>query len=112
MIWAVGKVVFAGLVISFLSWLSGKNARLAGFLTAMPLTTLLALAIGQMEWGDPQQSVDYAKSILFALPLTLLFFVPFVLAGKFNLGFWTCYVSGIALLVVGYFIHNFITRAV
>jgi len=112
MLWAIGKVIFAGTVISFLSWLSGKNARLAGFLTALPLTTLLALAIGQVEWGNPQQSVNYAKSILFALPITFLFFVPFFLAQKFSLGFWTCYVSGIALLVVGYFIHNFITKAV
>jgi len=112
MLWAVGKVLFAGIVISFLSWLSGKNARLAGFLTALPLTTLLALAIGQVEWGNPEQSVNYAKSILFALPITFLFFAPFFLAEKLNLGFWTCYSSGIGLLVVGYFIHTFVTKAV
>ncbi|RLA62620.1 MAG: hypothetical protein DRQ89_08945 [Epsilonproteobacteria bacterium] len=112
MLWAVGKVLFAGIVISFLSWLSGKNARLAGFLTALPLTTLLALAIGQVEWGNPEQSVNYAKSILFALPITFLFFAPFFSAEKLNLGFWTCYSSGIGLLVVGYFIHTFVTKAV
>jgi len=112
MVWAIGKVLFSAVVISFLSWLSGKNARLAGFLTALPLMTLLALASGHVEWGNHQQSVDYAKSIFYALPLTLLFFVPFLLAQKLNLSFWTCYTSGIGLLVVGYFIHSYLTKAV
>jgi len=108
---AIGKTIVAAILISFVSWLSGRETGLAGFLTALPLTTLLALAFSHMEWGDTKQSVDYAKSVFVAIPVSLLFFIPFLLAQKFNLGFWMCYSSGILLLGVGYFVHNFLVKA-
>lgn len=107
----IGKTLLAAVLISFVSWLSGKKTGLAGFLTALPLTTLLALAFSHMEWGNAKQSVEYAKSVFVAIPVSLLFFVPFLLAQKLNLGFWTCYFSGVALLGLGYFIHNFVIKA-
>lgn len=105
MIW-VGKVVLSSIIISFVSWLSGKKTGLAGFLTALPLTTLLALAFSQLEWKDSSQSVAYAKGVFVAIPVSLMFFLPFLFAEKLNLGFWSCYLIGILLLGVGYFIHN------
>jgi hypothetical protein len=102
------KTVIAAMFISFVSWLAGKKTHLAGFITALPLTTLLALAFSQLEWKNPEQSVTYAKSIFYAIPLTLLFFVPFLLAVKFNLSFWFCYFSGLILLSLGYFIHAYL----
>lgn len=108
---AIGKTIVAAILISFVSWLSGKKTGLAGFLTALPLTTLLALAFSHMEWGDTKQSVEYAKSVFVAIPVSLLFFIPFLLSQKLNLGFWSCYSSGIVLLGVGYFIHNFLVKA-
>ena len=107
---AVGKVALAAIIISFVSWLSGKQTSLAGFLTALPLTTLLALAFSHLEWGNSEQSVEYAKSVFVAIPVSLLFFVPFLLAKKFQLNFWSCYTVGIALLFCGYFIHSAITK--
>ncbi|WP_417334723.1 hypothetical protein [Halobacteriovorax marinus] len=113
MMWlAIGKVVVAAVLISFVSWLSGKKTSLAGFITALPLTTLLALAFSHLEWGDSKQSVEYAKSVFVAIPVSLLFFVPFLFAQKLNLSFWTCYSSGIFLLGVGYFAHSFITKLI
>ena len=107
---AFGKVIISAVLISFVSWLSGKKTGLAGFLTALPLTTLLALAFSHMEWGDSKQSVEYAKSVFVAIPVSLLFFLPFLMAEKFNLNFWSCYSVGIALLGVGYFMHSYIVR--
>ncbi len=101
------KVLVAAVVISFVSWLAGKKTGLAGFLTALPLTSLLALAFAQLQWSEARQSVEYAKSIFIAVPVSLLFFVPFLFAERFQLGFWTCYLSGIVLLAVGYWIHTF-----
>lgn len=100
------KTLLAAIIISFVSWLAGKKVGLAGFITALPLTTLLALAFSHMEYKDSAQSVAYAKSIFTAIPVSLLFFVPFLLAQKFNLSFWNCYVSGIILLGLGYFVHK------
>ncbi len=107
---AIGKVIVASILISFVSWLSGKKIGLAGFITALPITTLIALAFSHLEWGDSKQSVEYAKSVFVAIPISLLFFVPFLLADKLNLNFWGCYVSGIVLLGVGYFIHTSVTK--
>ena len=106
----IGKTIVAAVLISFVSWLSGKKTGLAGFLTALPLTTLLALAFSQMEWGDSKQSVEYAKNVFVAIPVSLLFFIPFLMASKFYLNFWTCYSVGIALLGLGYFIHAYVSK--
>ena len=108
MFMAIGKTALAAIIISFVSWLSGKKTGLAGFLTALPLTTLIALAFSQMQWGDAKQSVEYAKSIFVAIPVSLMFFIPFLLAQKLNLSFWQCYFSGIALLGIGYFVHTYV----
>lgn len=102
----IGKTVLSALLISFVSTLSEKKVGLAGFLTALPLTTLLALAFSHIEFNNSAQSVEYAKSVFFAIPVSLLFFVPFLLATKLQLNFWTCYIFGISLLGVGYFIHK------
>jgi hypothetical protein len=109
---AIGKIIIAAVLISFVSWLSGKKTTLAGFLTALPLTSLLALAFSHFEWGDSKQSVEYAKSVFVAIPLSLLFFVPFLMSQKLNLSFWSCYFLGIGLLGGGFFIHHFVTKFV
>lgn len=109
---AIGKVILAAITISFVSWLSGKKTGLAGFLTALPVTTLLALAFSHLEWKDQAQSVEYAKSVFVAIPVSLLFFVPFFFAQKFNLSFWMCYFGGVFLLGVGYFIHTYVTKLI
>lgn len=111
MLW-FGKILISSLLISFVSWLSGKKVGLAGFLTALPLTTLIALAFSHLEWNNQAQSVAYAKSIFVAVPVSLLFFVPFLLAETFKLNFWSCYISGICLLITGYFFHQYITKII
>ena len=102
------KVILSALVISFASWLSGKKPQLAGFIVALPLTTILVLLFSQMEYKDANNSVQFAKSIIAAIPPTLLFFVPFLLAHQLKLGFWGCYLSGLLLLIIGYFSHKYI----
>lgn len=105
------KILISAVVISFVSWLSKKSTPLAGFVTALPLTTLLALAFSQMEWKDSTQSVEYAKSIFIAIPVSLLFFVPFLFAQKLNLSFWLSYAIGVILLGIGYFIHQWVLKS-
>lgn len=112
MILHITKIIVAAVLISFVSWYSNRKTALAGFITALPLTTLLALAFSHLQWNDQVQSVNYAKSIFVAVPISLLFFVPFLLAQKLNLNFWTCYFLGIALLAGGYFIHKSLFKLV
>lgn len=104
------KTILSACIISFVSWLSGHKTALAGFMTALPITTLLALAFSHIEYKDPALSVAYAKSIFVAIPVSLLFFLPFLFAEKLNLNFWTCYTLGVIFLGIGYFIHQFLIK--
>lgn len=109
MAFAALKIMISASLIAFASWLSGKRPELAGFIIALPLTTMLALAFSQAEYADPETSIRFAKSVLAAVPLSLLFFVPFLLAGKLHWNFWALYGGGIALLAAGYLIHRLLT---
>jgi hypothetical protein len=101
------KAAFSGAVIAFAAWLAGKRPELAGFIIALPLMTLLALPLSYAQYNDPAASVRFAQGIFAAIPLSLLFFVPFVLAGRLQWNFWMLYGAGLALLIAGYFIHRF-----
>lgn len=108
----VAKFVLAAAVIVFCSWLASKKPYLAGFIVALPLTTLLVLAFSYGEYKDSATSVAFAKSVFVGIPVSLLFFVPFLLAEKLNLSFWWCYGIGIMLLIAGYFIHRAVVQYV
>lgn len=100
------KVLFSGAVIAFCAWLSGKRPELAGFLIALPLMTLLVLPFSHAQYHDAATTVKFAQSIFLGVPLSLLFFVPFLLAARLPFGFWGLYASGLALLTIGYCAHR------
>ena len=106
MVWQIGKVLIAAIIISASSWLAGKQPRLAGFILALPISSLLALAFTYVEFDDPIKSVKFAKSIFLAVPLSLLFFVPFLYAEKIRWPFWGLYAAGVMLLALGYVVHS------
>lgn len=111
MYWPALKIAISVAVIVGSSWLSDKRPELAGFLVALPITSMLVLAFSFAEFHDPAASVRFAKSIVAAVPLSLLFFVPFLFAEKLPIGYWGLYALGVALLTCGYFIHTFIMKA-
>lgn len=108
MIIALNTLVSA-LVIGVAAWLSRRHPSTAGFLIALPLATMLVLPLAYLQHRDAASVFDMARSILVALPITLLFFVPFLLRDRFS--FWGAYALGCALLPVGYFVHRAVMRA-
>lgn len=104
----VFKLLLSASLITASSWLAGKNPRLAGWLMAMPLSSMIALLFAQAEFQENSRSVAFAKSIFFSVPLSLLFFVPFLFADKLKLGFGLLYGIGVFLLSLGYLIHRWI----
>ena len=96
------NTLFAAVVIAFVSWLSGRAPVIAGLIAALPLSTMLILPLSQIQYGDVENTVVLARSILLATPITLLFFVPFVFADRLAWSFWQLYGAGFALLVVGF----------
>lgn len=94
------------MVIGLSVWLAGKRPDLAGFIVSLPISTLLVLALNQLQHGDTGKGTLLAKSIFVAIPCTLVFFIPFLVAEKLRLPFWACYFIGLALLVGAFFIHR------
>ena len=105
------KVAAAAIVIAAASWLSGKRPELAGFIIALPIASLLALAFSYIEYKDSAVSITFAKSILVGVPVSYLFFLPFFFADKLGNSFWLSYLTGLVLLVIGFFIHRYIMSA-
>lgn len=103
------NTLVSALVIGAAAWLSRKYPDAAGFLIALPLATLLVLPLAYLQHRDPGSAFQMARSILVALPITLLFFVPFLMRDRFS--FWGAYAIGCALLSLGYFVHRAVMRA-
>jgi hypothetical protein len=102
------KIFLSALVIAAASWLSGKYPKLAGFIIALPLATLIALVLSYTEHKNAETTITFAKSILIGVPASYFFFLPFFFAKSFNMNFWLIYATGLALLVVAFFIHKYI----
>lgn len=101
----VFKITIAACVVAFASWLSGKKPELAGFITALPLVSIMAIAFSYTQHQDASAASQYARSIIFAVPVSWLFFLPFFFTDKIG-GFWPAWAAGLVLLVAGYFIHQ------
>jgi hypothetical protein len=108
----LSKVLLAALVIAFASWLSGKKPELSGFIIALPIASIIAIAFSYLEHKNTENTVIFAKSILVGVPVSYLFFIPFFLAKNFNMNFWLVYGLGIILLLIGYFVHKYITSLI
>lgn len=103
------NTLVSALVIGGAAWLSRRYPSGAGFLVALPLATMLVLPLAYLQHRDPGSAFQMARSILVAVPITVLFFVPFLMRDRFS--FWGAYALGCALLPVGYFLHRAIMRA-
>lgn len=111
MIIEVAKTFLAALIITFCSWLAHRRPELAGYITALPLISVLALAFNAVQFDDASKTVLYARSIITAVPISLLFFLPFFLTeGRSAASFWMAWGSGLFLLGGGYFLHQWIMK--
>ena len=108
----LAKVLLAALVIAFASWLSGKKPELSGFIIALPIASIIAIAFSYLEHKNTENTVIFAKSILVGVPVSYLFFLPFFFAKNFNMNFWLVYGLGLILLLIGYFVHKYITSLI
>jgi len=104
------NVVLSAVIIGVAAWLSGKFPRGAGFLVALPLATMLVLPMAYYEHRDIGKTVDFAWSILIAVPVIMLFLIPFVLALRWGLSFWSSYSLACLWLLPAFFLHRCLVR--
>jgi len=103
------NTLVSAMVIGIAAWISRRYASTAGFIVALPLATMLVLPLAYLQHRDAGSAFDMARSILVAMPITLLFFIPFLMRDR--LSFWGAYGIGCALLPLGFFLHRAIMRA-
>ncbi|MCK6418397.1 MAG: hypothetical protein L6Q57_05600 [Alphaproteobacteria bacterium] len=104
------KTLFAASILAFSTWLAGKRPDLAGLILSLPILSILAVATVYVEHKNLTIASDYAKSILLAFPMSALFFLPFFFAEKWHWNFWFTWGLGVALLVLGYYLHAFLYK--
>lgn len=104
------NIAFSVSIILGASWLSRTKPALAGFIVSLPLTSLIVLAISYTQWGDAEKTSEFARSIFVSVPLSLVFFLPFLFAKQLKWPFWSLYGAGFALLIVAYFVHSAIFK--
>lgn len=105
------KFLISGFLIVFASWLSGRKPVLAGFIISLPLMSMLALLFSYWQYRDMNKVNEFASSILVAVPLSLLFFVPFVLNKWLRMNFLTTYLIAIGCAFLAYFVHGVVFKS-
>lgn len=104
------KILISAAVIAYASWLAGRNAALAGFIIALPLVSILSIVLSYLEYRDMEKINQFAVSILAAVPLSLTFFVPFMLNRWLKMNFPVTFVLAIGCLAIAYFVHAAVFR--
>lgn len=103
------KVFISAIILSFASWLSLKKPSLAGFVISIPIVSIISIALSYFEHRNIEKTVLFAKSILVGIPVSLMFFIPFFFSKNLSMNFFYIYLLGIILLVLGFFVHRYIT---
>ena len=84
---------------------------LAGFIIALPMMSMLAILFSYLQYRDMQKINEFAVAILAAVPLSLFFFVPFLLNKWLKMHFSVTYALGIGLVAAAYFLHSLIFKS-
>lgn len=104
------KIVLSSILLVGASWLAGKNPSLSGFIIALPLMSMLSILFSYSQYRDMAKINAFAISILTAIPLSLTFFIPFILNRWLKAGFVLTYLLAVSCLIGAYFLHTFIFR--
>jgi hypothetical protein len=102
------KIFAAGILIALASHLAGKNPSLAGFIIALPLTSMIAILFAYLEHHDMNKLTEFSISILVSVPLSLVFFLPFVLSKWIKFPFPITFLLGIAALAGSYGVQQWV----
>ena len=105
------KSLVSGFVIAFAAWLSGRKPALAGFLIALPLMSMLSILFSYLQYRDMDKVNEFALSILVGMPLSLAFFLPFVLNRWLKWSFPATYLSALGCLTAAFLLHRLIFKS-
>lgn len=96
----LAKLVLSALVIALATEVAKRDSFWGALLVAMPLTSILAVSWLYAETRDNALVTRFARDILVLVPVSLVFFLPFLLESKTRFGFFTNLSAGLALLAL------------
>lgn len=97
----VAKVLVSALAIALATEIAKKDVFWGALVIALPLASILAMSWLYVETRDDALVARFARDVLALLPVTLLFFAPFLFETRTRLGFVPNLIIGVALLAVG-----------
>lgn len=94
------KVVVAALIIGLAAEVAKRNVFWGAILIALPLTSILAMSWLYADTRDNALLTQFARDIFMIVPVSLVFFVPFLLETRTHFGFVPNMGMGLVLLAV------------
>ena len=98
------KVLLSGVIIALASWLAAKKPILAGFIVALPLISALSILFSYWQSRDMEKINRFASSIFVAIPLSLAFFVPFLLNRWLKMNFAVTFILALLCVTLSYYV--------
>ncbi len=89
------------MIIGIAAEVAKRNPFWGAILIALPLTSILAMSWLYADTRDNALLTQFARDIFAVVPVSLVFFVPFLLETKTRLGFIANMCVGLALLAIG-----------
>jgi hypothetical protein len=96
----IGKALLTGSTVVAVSEIAGRMPRLGGFLLSLPLISIIAFIMTWSISPKPEVINNLAQEMLILIPLTLIFYVPFLFVNQINFSFWMALVLGIFLTLI------------
>jgi hypothetical protein len=97
--WNIARVLLVALTVVAVAELSRRYPRAGAVLLSLPLVSLLAFTASWFQYRDLPAISKMARETLVLVPLGLPFFVPFALAPRWGLGYWSSCAAGTVLTV-------------
>ncbi len=92
------KVLVSAVIIGAATEVAKRHPFWGAVIIALPLTSILAMSWLYAETRDNLLLTQFAKDIFLIVPMSLVFFLPFLLEKKTSLGFIANMLIGLVLL--------------
>jgi TRAP-type mannitol/chloroaromatic compound transport system permease large subunit len=96
------KIAMSVAVILASAEAAKRSPTLGAFIVALPLISLLSMTWLYWDTKDAEKVSAYAREIFFLVPVSLLFFLPFLLEPRSQWPYWLNFSSGFVTMGLGF----------
>jgi hypothetical protein len=92
------KILLSAVLIATAAEVAKRDVALGALIIALPLLSMLTMGWLWWDTHDEGKIAGFAREILLLVPVSLVFFLPFVFAPRTQFGFYANFLLGLALL--------------